>query len=891
MKNKIITNNIRTIKNNFFRFLSLVLMSFLAAVVYCGLNSTEPDFIYTIDKYYDKFNNYDIKIVSDKGLSLKDVNELKKLESVKDVEGVFIQDAVVNINDESYVINISSLPQNINKLQVIEGELPKNTQEIVLEEYAFIHNDISIGDKLIIESDNLKYEEYTIVGCVKSSLYINNNEVDPERGNTTIGGGVINYYSYVTSDNFDVSYYTYIYINVNKAKSELTSSKEYLRLINNSKKEIKSIQNTLEENRLKEIKETLLNEILEEASNVIEELNKIEIELENAKNELDLFYASLDENNPFYDTLLSQYEMALSQYNKELNTFNDYKEEILVSIETAKEEINNIEKPNWIIYDRSDYTVYSEYIDNSQSIANISKIFPIVFFVVAILISLVSMNRMVEEDRNEIGTFKSLGMANYQIISKYLIFSFFATLIGCILGSVVGSYMIPSLIITIYGILYDIPYLALKIDIFILIVTLIISSLCICGTTYFTARKVLKENPASLMRPKAPKAGKRVLLERVKFIWNRLNFSNKVTIRNIFRYKKRVLTTIFGIAGCTGLMLCGFGLKDSIVDLPGIQYGDVFKFDAMVYVNNYNYLEDITTFDNEMITSITNIETINVMVGKNDVQIMVSEDKDEIKKVINLYDYQTNEIKDLEADKVIISDKLAELCKIKEGDNIDITYDNKIISYEVSSIVKMYFGHYIFMDQNTLAKINFEFIPNVVYLETIELDKESERILQEDLIAKDTVLNVTYISYFLDKIDDMLTSLDKVILILIVLASALAFVVLYNLSNINILERRREIATLKVLGFYHKEVDNYITKETIILTLIGVLIGLLFGNVLTGFVLDTLELEQARFIHHIKILSYGYASILAFIFTLIVNYITHFSLKKIDMIESLKSVE
>ena len=891
MKNKITTNNLRTIKKNFLRFLSLMLMSFLASVVFCGLTSTEPDFILTIDKYYDKYDTYDIKLISDKGLSLNDIDELKKIYLIENAEGVYSSDVLLDIKEESYVVNVSSLPKDINKLNVKEGRLPSSNNEIVLEENVFKQNDLNIGDTIIIDSDSLKIKEYVVVGSVQSSLYINNNEVDAGRGNTTIGGGTINYYSYVSSESFNADYYTYIYVTIKGAKEELTSRNSYDKLINDAISQIKEIQPDLEENRLEEIKKPLIDEVKKAKEDVLAHLEPYEKELEAAKKQLDAFYASLDENSPAYEIMFEQYTTLLENYNTELAAFNEQKENALKVINEAYEEINEIEKPNIYIHDRYDYLTYSEYIDNGQSIANISKIFPVVFFVVAILISLVSMNRMVEEDRNEIGTFKSLGMSNKQIMDKYLMFAFIATLLGCVLGCIAGSYSIPAIIITIYGILYDIPYLVLKIDITILLVSFIISCICICGTTYLTAKKVLKENPASLMRPKAPKNGKRVLLEKIKFIWNRLNFSNKVTVRNIFRYKKRVLTTIFGIAGCTGLMLCGFGLKDSIVDLPGIQYGDVFTFDAMVYVENYDKEVDYQIFENEKITSITNIQSINVSVGASNAQIMVSQDNQEIKNIINFYDYQTNEIKELENNKIIISDKLADLNNIKEGENLSFTYDSKVYTFEVSSIVEMYFGHYIFMDSNTLSLMDLEFIPNIVYLETIDLDEEGKEILQEELIKEEKVLNVAYTSYLLGKVEDMLTSLDKVILILIVLASALAFVVLYNLSNINILERRREIATLKVLGFYHKEVDKYITKETLILTLIGVLIGLLFGNVLTGFVLDTLELEQARFIHHIKWLSYGYASLLAFVFTFIVNYITHFSLKKIDMIESLKSVE
>ena len=394
------------------------------------------------------------------------------------------------------------------------------------------------------------------------------------------------------------------------------------------------------------------------------------------------------------------------------------------------------------------------------------------------------------------------------------------------------------------------------------------------------------------MRPKAPKQGKRVLLEKIPFIWNRINFSNKITIRNISRYKKRVFATIFGIMGCTALMMSGFGLKDSIVDLPNKQFNEIFKFDAMIYINNYDVVEDEDLFNYDCIKEKANVQVISATTTSTEVNFFVVEDNLGLDKFINLYEVENYTKVFLEEDKIIISDKLAQIKNVGVGDEITFVDANNVSStYVISSVIEMYFEHYAFVSKATYENKGFEYNPNSVYLQIDEITQEEQDSLTKELLENEKILTVQYISDMVENVNNMLESLDQVIVILIIIASLLAFVVLFNLSNINIHERKREIATLKVLGFYNKEVDNYITKENIILTVIGVVIGLVFGYFLAGYIIFTVEIEKARFVHNIKYYSYIYSTVLAFAFTFVVNGITHFTLKKIDMIESLKSVE
>lgn len=1000
-KNRLKTNSLRTIKKAFPRFLSLIIMSLLGVLVFTGLLATSPNMLKTLDNYYDKNNVYDIKIVSTMGLIEDDIEALQSIEEILDIEGSYSKDILLADKDQEYVINISSIPNNINKIKLIEGHLPNNDKEIVIEKNFINDTSYKIGDTITIKDEDFNNKELTIVGTIDSPLYINNTDVNQSRGSSVLGTGSVNYYSYVPSTNFNQDYYTSIYLTVKNAQEEITSKDEYLNLIENVTNKIEDIRSNQEENRYNKIYNEVLSEIEDQEQELYEELKDAKKELDDAKKELDDAKDQLDSSkkqlNTFYNSLasakkdldtgkkayekalkeanlkeselssnittlkstistleknlsyldksseeyqiyskklntlkeqlqgletlkstketlesgeksynsnyakyeqaytkykkgLSSYNKGLSEYKEGLKEYEDGKKEAEEKLTDAKEELNAIEKPSWYIYDRSDYQTYSTYIGQTESIKNLSAIFPLVFYAVAILVSLISMNRMVEDDRGEIGTLKSLGFENKEIISKYIHFSLIATLIGGVLGNIIGLTAIPYLIFIIYGLLFEVPNFYIGLNPSICIAGLLIAIICICGSTIITAYKVLKEKPSTLMRPKPPTSGKKILFENIKPLWHHLKFSNKITIRNIFRYKKRVFVTIFGIMGCTALMLCGFGIKDSIVDITTMQYEETFTYDAIVYTNDLNIKEVPTIFNNDLIKETFLSEQISATLNESDISMLVFESKEEFSKIIKTITKEDKPVT-LEDNKVIITDKLADIYEIKEGDTITVLDSNKN-SYKlvVSNIVKNYMGHYIYLDKSTLEKYK-TYEPNTVYLKTTELTEETKDQLSQTLLENDSIINVIHKDTLIDSRSDMLKSLDKIIVVLILLAASLSFVVLYNLSNINITERKREIATLKVLGFFDKEVDNYITKENIILTIIGIALGLIFGNFLTYIVIGTVEMENSRFLREISLNSYIYTSIISFTFTLIVNYVTHFSLKKINMIESLKSVE
>lgn len=1145
-KDRIITTSAREIKHSFKRFLSLLVMSMLGVGVFVGLKMSSPDMLKSVDKYYDDNNLYDIKLVSTLGLTGDDVSSLKQLDSISNVYNSYSKDVLIQTKTQESVIKVMGITNDVNKIKIIKGRKPNNNKEIVVEEHLLEIEKLKIGDTIeLLDNDSFKETSLTIVGTVKSPLYISSTTGNASRGSTNLGNGKISYYTYVLDSNFNINYYTELYITVKGAKKETTNSNNYNNLIDNALKQINTIKSTRQKARYEEIYNAANKELTEKENEGLDVLNTSKKELDNAgntlsnakgtllstKNVLDTSKELLDNNkltldntklqidrdyealnntlssynlslddivngiNQIYNTSipkdtiinaipagtyhdemvnavdtiyalgledklknfisdpanneddlinvipntipnygdviqlinvigspntietlqnyvkdqdninkiinkiptgttgyneivslinslsdpdlinnienyltdpnnidiiinaipntpenaglisalnqykidsatylsiiedaiklaitskeysdgLSYYNLAFKQYQlgyddyasglrEYNNNYNLYTTKVAeyydslnmfnTEISNAKDNLSSIPKATWYDYDRLDDSGYSSFVDDGESVTNLAKVFPTIFFVVAILISLISMSRMVEDDRMLIGTLKSLGFNNKAIRKKYLLYSASATILGGLIGSTLGFFLLPKIIFNIYHILFVIPDFVYDYNLNNIILGISIAVICICGTTLVTISKVVKERPSELMRPKAPAKGKRVLLERIPFIWKHINFSNKITARNIFRYKKRVIMTVGGILGCTALMLAGFGIRDSIVEIPNKQYNHVYDYDEMVYLTNSLSKEDLdNTFSNKHIVSRLDSKMIVSMSSNNiDINIFVPYDSNNMNGILNLYDLKTSKKLTLEDNSVIISDKLAQLANKKVGDMITITSsDNKEYSFVINGICENYVGNFVFMNKDTYENNIDVYETNIVYLKID--DVKNEDTLIKHLLKDENIMSVSSINATIDSVNNMLKSLNSVVLILIILSGALSFVVLYNLSYINISERKREIATLKVLGFTDKEVDNYITKETVILTILGIGIGLILGIFLTNIIVDTVEISMVRFLRQITPLSFIITSLLMISFTFVVNFIIHFSLKKIDMIESLKSVE
>ena len=1098
MKRALMKDTVKEITHNFKRFISILLIVLLGVGFFAGIKATSPDMKKTIDNYFDDQGVMDIQVLSTLGLTQKDIEELQKVDGVTQVEGIYETDAIVNSGEKEVVVKLMALQETINKVTIVEGRLPENNQECVVEPNFLLGTEHKIGDTLIIDAEDiqndegedqelLKETEVTIVGTVQSPLYISS-----DRGSTKLGSGKIDYYIYIPLENFNTDIRTAAYLTVEGAKELKTYSQNYEDTVQKVKDRIESISEERRQERYQEIYDEASEKIKDAQQELDEQKSKAEKEIadaekqiEDAKKELEKGKLELANQKASIQTQLNQAKQQLEEGDAELaekeKLFETEKEKAEAEIKTAKEQLktlqtiqlqyetantslntlnnnlqaleaqlegldsntdleqieaitaqitkiqaqisqleqsiknieteltnqgiqieevaqtiatiqtkitsaetelkNNqeqleqaratlneqiknyetnknsadsqfratqaeldeaekvineneekleeekqkaeeeiadaeeqledakiqleeIEKPDWYILDRNANVGYVSYLQETDRIANIAAVFPIVFFVVAALISLTSMTRMVEEQRVQIGTLKALGYKKRQIASKYIIYASIATILGGLIGMSIGFYLIPKIICDMYGMMYILPPAILEFNMEYASIGMLAAVLCTIGSTIYSCVRTLKNTPANLMRPKAPKAGKRVFLEKIPFIWKHLNFTQKVTARNVFRYKKRFLMTIIGVAGCTSLIVAGFGLRDAVDSMIPSQYGEIFKYNLEITLKDNLTTREIQETHEKIASQaeITNSMKVNmqsVEIVKNDnnqtIQLIVPEEVDQLKDFIVLRDRKNKEnLYTLDNQGIILTEKIATLLEIKVGDTITIkNADDEEVQAKVNGITENYLYHYMYMSPEVYKELYKEDAKaNTIFALTDDLSEEQEDILGKNILAdKDNVSSILFTSVTEGIFTEVMNNMTIVVWILIIAAGLLVLVVLYNLSNTNISERIRELATIKVLGFYDKEVYDYVGKETIILTIIGILVGLLGGNFLTTFIIKTCELDVLMFNPQIQIASYLYGIVITAVFAIIVNITTYFTLKKINMIECLKSVE
>ena len=646
------------------------------------------------------------------------------------------------------------------------------------------------------------------------------------------------------------------------------------------------------------------------------ELDFHENELAQAKAQIDAGKQQIQETENILSSKtqeLSQAEMELFRKEAELNIGKEELEKAKTEVEyqiqdgerkiqDAEDEVLRLEAPVWYIFDRDALPEYSEYGSNADRMKAIGKVFPVLFFLVAALISLTTMTRMVEEQRTQIGTLKALGYSKADIIGKYMKYAILATLGGSVFGVLIGEKVFPFIIVYAYQIMYiHIPDIVIPYQWQYGITATGIALVCTLSATLAACYKELVAQPAVLMRPAAPKQGKRILLERMTFFWRRLNFTWKSTLRNMIRYKKRFFMTIFGIGGCMSLLLVGFGLKDSIFNIADLQYGQLQMYNGSIFMSDdittstrakvEEYLGSNVKIDDYMNTYMKNITAYSDN-EENDAYITVMGDKQKIKDFFNLRDRKTHEEYVLSNDGVIITEKLAKMLGVKEGDSIYLkNIQEQKQQVKITNICENYMGHYIYMTPKVYEKIyGRDPVYNSIILKSDASENDLHKI-GEKLLKYEGVMNVQYMEGIKKQMNDMLKSLNIVIVVLIVSAGMLAFVVLYNLNNININERKRELATIKVLGFYDMEVAAYVYRENVLLTLIGAGLGCVLGNILHRFVIVTVEVDLAMFGRTIYPYSYLFSLLFTIGFSAFVNWVMYYKLKKISMVESLKSVE
>ena len=842
------------IRKSFGRFLSIFFIVAIGTAFFSGIRAAEPDMRLSGDAYFDQSKLMDLQVVSTMGLTADDLQAIREIKGVEQAQPVYSMDALCDVDGSQKVVHIFSSQDGINELKVEKGRMPEKADECVADADFLASSEYQIGDKITFLKDEdtevteeLTQSTFQIVGSVSSPEYISFS-----RGSSMIGNGSVSGFISVLPESFQMDAYTEISIQVKGAKEETAFTKEYDNLVDETKKQVEAIQSEREDIR----REELMQQIDQKQAELLAEVPS------------------------------EAMEIAAPQIQQQI-----------------EQQKTSLEQGKWYVNDREDLTEYSGYGENADRMRAIGRAFPVLFFLVAALISLTSMTRMVEEQRTQIGTLKALGYSRRSIAGKYLGYAFWATVGGCVSGVLVGEKILPYIIVTAYGIMYPhmntavIPY-----NLYYGVSASLTALSCTMGATLFSCYKELREQAAELMRPPAPKKGKRVFLEKIPSLWSQFNFIWKATIRNLLRYKKRFFMTVFGIGGCMALLLVGFGLRDSSVDIAKLQYHELQLYDANIILNTSASKQEQNNVEQELYwndqvdkTAVGYLGQMKVKHGneEQEVYLNVPEDLQDFEEMAVFRDRRSHTQYDLETEGVILTEKTAKLLEVKEGDTITLCQTGKEdVKVKVGKICENYIGHYLYMGPEMYRSLYGEEPQyNSVYFQMKEGYEDQLEVLGEDILKGEGALNISYTDSIEDQLDDMLGSLDIVMAVLVISAGLLAFVVLYNLNSINITERRRELATLKVLGFYDNEVSAYVYRENMILTVIGGVAGIILGSILHRFVIVTVEVDSAMFGRSIEMSSYGYSFLITLAFSVFVNLVMYFKLKKIDMVESLKSVE
>lgn len=973
-KKKALNKDIRVeVRKSLGRYISIFLIVALGVAFFSGLRSTESDMRYTGDAFADRNNQMDLRVISTMGLTDDDVEALSKLDGVSGVEPGYMKDVLTNQNETDYVVELLSMPDQINQIQVTEGRLPEKENECLLDNRLKKAFEVAVGDTISFTSgtdtaldEDLTQTTYTVTGFGDSPLFIG-----IERGSSMVGSGQINGFAIVQPTVFTQDYYTQIFLTVADAYDEIAFTDAYMDAVRPVQERVEAIEDERCQARYDEVTKEPKNKLSDAKTSWQEEKDNADSELSDARTKLDDAWKQLDdaktklasgreEYQKTYDetvakltaqqqqldagkammseeqitqaqsqidaayaalgeakTQLDESEQQIKENEEELNkqetTYEENKKEAeqklsdaWAEIEDGQKELDEIELPIWQVTNREGLPGYTDYGSNAERMGAIGKVFPAIFFLVAALVALTAITRMVEEQRTLIGTYKALGYSKASIAKKYLLYALSATLGGSIVGVLIGEKLFPFIVIVAYRLMYtSLLTLVIPYNWYYAIMSTALAVLSVTLAAMAACYRELSAEPAVLMRPIAPKPGKRVLLERIGFIWKHLSFSQKNTFRNLFRYKKRLLMTVFGIGCTTGLMVVGFGLKDSIMNIASLQYDNIQLYDAMAALNTdeTDKLEDADDKLNHIFASESGIEeyaevsmkSMDVSAGDTvrTAYTVVCKDASALESMQVFQSRTTKEKYELTDDGVILSEQMAEALGVGEGDYVSITSgDNAPVRVVVSHIMENYLMHYVYMTEGYYEKA-FGEAPeyNMYWLKLNKDGVANEDALGKNLMDHDEILTVTYVSSTREMIDNMLKSLYVVVIVLVISASLLAFVVIYNLNNINISERRRELATIKLLGFYDSEVAMYVYRENIWLTILGAFAGIFIGKALHGFIIQTVQVNQVMFGHDVSVPSCIYSMVLAFIFSMAVNAVMYFQLKKIDMIESLKSVE
>ena len=861
---------IREISKTKSKFMSIMIIMFLGVFVFIGLKETTPAMVNTYNKTLEQHNIYDLRVTNDFGINDGDIDEIRKLENIDKLETYNKKN--YKLENSTNSIDIETLPKELATPKVIKGKLPTNNNEIAVVDS--LEKTYKIGDTINLVDDKseekkLKNYSYKVVGYVHGADHTEVSSNNPTNNS---------YFGYINRENFQFDNVTGVNIKL-KGISYKYSDKKYIEEVNKSRDQLIDI-----------LKERKLVDEKNYKSNTSQKIKESEERLASIEKEL---ASNLERLELLKNVDIQRYAEQSSKLNEAKKQLQDNKKKLEVS-KRAFEETNyprfNVENIRGLVH-------YAQFIDSAGSLSFLANVFSIFLFSVSVLVSLTTLTRMVDENRTSIGTLKALGYSNKEIFKKYYIYGGVSTVIGTILGIIAGYLVIVPIIYNSYSRFFTLkePYIVYNLHIIAL--AFLISILCILLAVFIPLRKNLKERSAYLLRPKAPSSGSRIFLENVSFIWKRLSFLRKVTFRNIFRYKVRMFMTIFGVMGCLTLMFIGFAIRFGVIDISNEQFKIINKIDVLATYNPYAEKGDIDKISKEIgsNSNVENFTKVNVQkatVEKNnevlDTAQLVTLDRNNYKDYITLMDNRSNI--ELPKDSIVINEKLAYLYNLSVGDNFKVIINEKEYTLKIGAINKNYFGNILYMDREYFSKVFDKTYSDNSFIIKMNNSDEVEKMASK-LQDNPYVANVSDNSKIQENLDNFISGLDIIVVVMVLCSLALALVVLYNLINVNVSERQRELSTIKVLGFYPREVTIYVFREIFYLSIIGIVIGNYIAYRLYLKIILELASRTMMFSSRVPIAVYALSTGVTLVIIIFVMAIMHRRLKKVNMVESLKAIE
>ena len=934
MKTAYLKDSIRKLKSSIFQYVSIILIIVLGVAFFVGMNVISPNMANTAEIYLEDSNIYDLNLVSTIGFEAEDIEKVKQDENVLIAEGSYIQDVLIDNDETTLAVRLNSIPNSdINILDLVDGNMPEAKNECVID--TRLHNmyGFNIGDIIEVRSGNddidiedlVNVMEFEVVGIGRNPLYLSQYY-----GTTPLGSGELKGLLMVNEEIFESDVYSSIFVKTNKSQNY-----NYIEDEDEYEKEMESIGysilESLKSNTQKRCDE-LYSDLQKEISDGENEIKDAEQKIKDSEKELNEAEEKIKEQEDIWNEVKKQYEVnallnpgsvttisqemitaTLEKIDESKEELEEKREEFESKREDAEKEIkDNKEKLDDAKYTLDNFSVdiYENCLTKNESyvslkndlvkIGMMGKVFPLMFFIVAALVTITTVSRTIEDERGNIGILKALGYGNFTIARKFVIYSILTTVIGTVLGIIVGYTVILQILYTSYSSLYVMPDLKSELNWPYILLVIAISALSIILVTLFIVIRSLREKASELMRPKSAKEGKNIFLEKISPLWKCLNFFYKSSFRNIFRYKRRLIMAIIGIAGCTALIYTGFALKASIDSTAERQFSLVKPYDMEINLKNEypkDKIEDVIEYvkgldDIEEVTPVRQQTTTLYVNDKfKDIYYVVMDKKD-IGNFIKLKERTTDDTFKLTNRGVVLTEKLAKTYGVKVGDKVELGDEVNKTEVKVTGITENYLYNYVYFTPKMYEEIfDTEIKYNQLFANTDDLHGEEFDDVVEEIKDNDKITGVILTEMLNSEYHKSLNSLTSIVLLCISCASILSIIVLVNLNIINIAERKRELATLKVLGFYEKEVSSYVFRENIILTVIGVLAGMLLGTFVLGIIIQSAEVDTIMLPNELSINSLCYAGALTILFTIITNFFMNPKIKKIDMIDSLKSVE